>query len=352
MDHIRVLRRAFEITRAYRALWVFGLLVALFTGRSSGGGGTNGMQWQGGNTDLQNMFRNGLHMPSIPMQMMKAGIGIGIALLCLGVILAIVFMIIRYVANTALVRMVDEYEGSGVKLNVSQGFRLGWSRGAFRTWLVDLLVGLASFLVFIILFAVAAAPLLLWFTRNQTAGIIGTVITVLLAVLVILILVVAVALLSLYIEITRRVVILENLGVFAGLQRAWQIVRRHLGDVIIMGLLLFGVGIVFSILMIPLVFLLLAAGAVIGGLPGLVAGLVVNIFSQNLAPVVGVIVGLPLFLAVLIIPLVFIGGLYETYTSSVWTLVYRELITLEAVHPRIAPNVLGDPSEPVLPEAL
>ncbi len=44
MDHIRILRRAFQITRAYRALWLFGILVALTAARggSSNGGGGGG----------------------------------------------------------------------------------------------------------------------------------------------------------------------------------------------------------------------------------------------------------------------------------------------------------------------
>jgi hypothetical protein len=34
---------------------------------------------------------------------------------------------------------------------------------------------------------------------------------------------------------------------------------------------------------------------------------------------------------VLIIPLLFLGGLWQVYRSSVWTLTYRELRALEAV---------------------
>lgn len=354
MDHIRILRRAFEVTRAYRALWVFGILVALFSGRSSGSSGGNGAQWRTGNADWQNMFRNGFHMPVIPTQVVNSMIGVGIALLCFIILLAIVFTIVRYVANTALVRMVDRYEESGDKVSVGEGFRLGWSRGAFRTWVVDLLIGLGTFLVVIILVAVAAAPLLLWLTRNQTVGVIGTVITVGLAALVILILVVVLSLLMLYIQITQRVIILENQGVFAGMQRAWHIVRRRPGDVIIMGLLLFGVGIVFTILMIPVVLLLVAVAAVIGGIPGLTIGLAVNMVSHDLAPVFGFIVGLTLFIVVLAIPIGLISGLYETFTSSVWTLVYRELLSLETVRPAATeiPGDLADPVDPLDPKVV
>ena len=36
MDHIKILKRAFNITWVYRALWVFGIILALTTGGNSG----------------------------------------------------------------------------------------------------------------------------------------------------------------------------------------------------------------------------------------------------------------------------------------------------------------------------
>src|SRR4029079_9521402 len=46
MDHIRILKRAFSITTTYRALWIFGILVALtaggrISGSSNGRGGSS-----------------------------------------------------------------------------------------------------------------------------------------------------------------------------------------------------------------------------------------------------------------------------------------------------------------------
>ena len=44
MDHIRILKRAFSVTTSYRALWIFGILLALVSGGdfsgSSGGDGS------------------------------------------------------------------------------------------------------------------------------------------------------------------------------------------------------------------------------------------------------------------------------------------------------------------------
>lgn len=51
MDTLRIIRRSFEITWLYRALWVFGILLALPTprggGNNAGGGGGGGSSFLG-----------------------------------------------------------------------------------------------------------------------------------------------------------------------------------------------------------------------------------------------------------------------------------------------------------------
>jgi tetrahydromethanopterin S-methyltransferase subunit D len=76
---------------------------------------------------------------------------------------------------------------------------------------------------------------------------------------------------------------------------------------------------------IPAVLLLVAMGAVLGGLPGLLVGWVTSQFVQGAAPwITGIATGLPIFLVVVIIPAAFLGGLVEVFKSSAWTLAFRE----------------------------
>jgi len=105
-------------------------------------------------------------------------ITIGVVLACVIVILIIAATVAHYVAETALIRMVDDYEETGEKHSVRQGFRLGWSRTALRFFLIDLLIGLPVAVVFILLFALAFAPPLLWATDSTAAEVIGTVVTI------------------------------------------------------------------------------------------------------------------------------------------------------------------------------
>ena len=44
--------------------------------------------------------------------------------------------------ETAVIRMVDEYEQTGTKMGFKQGWRLGWNRRAFRMWVIDLVISL------------------------------------------------------------------------------------------------------------------------------------------------------------------------------------------------------------------
>src|SRR5690606_27232424 len=45
MDPVKILKRAWHILWSYRALWVFGLILALATAGSTGGGSNNGTRY-------------------------------------------------------------------------------------------------------------------------------------------------------------------------------------------------------------------------------------------------------------------------------------------------------------------
>jgi hypothetical protein len=334
MDHIRILRRAFEITRRYRVLWIFGLFIALSTARGS----NPQTQYSLDRGDLDRFdfprefpgwenFPNWQFTPQIGATLVALGIG----LICLVLILAVLFAILRYVSITASIRMVNRYEETGEEVNFRTGWRMGWDRAALRLFLIDLLFGLGGFILFIVLMALAAAPLLLWITRSEVFGILGTISTAGLFVLVVLLLIIIAAAVSLLSQFFHRAAVLENLGVFDAIRRGWAIFRSRLRDIIIMGLILFGLGLLFAIAIIPVALLLVVLGVLVGGLPAFAAALAVQQFVQNNAPAIitAIVIGLPIFLLVVSVPLLFLRGLFEIFTSSSWTLTYREITSLE-----------------------
>lgn len=199
-----------------------------------------------------------------------------------------------------------------------------------RLFLVYLLLVLAFLVALLVMGLITAAPLLLLRTSVNALAVIGVILSVILGLLFLLVLFVAVIAAALVREVAYRAVALENLGVFDGIRRGIALARRHLKDVIIMGLIMFALAIGFVILIIQVLLLLGLLGVLVGGLPGLLAGLVTSLFAQGQTSViVALIVGLPFFLAVVILPLALIGGVYQSFSSSVWTLTYRELVALE-----------------------
>lgn len=333
MDHFQILKRAFGITRSYRALWVFGVLLALTTARSggsSGGGGGGGGGSNGGQFPPPSEWR----IPEVtavwPEWLTAAIIAGGVLIL----LMVAVGLLIRYVSETALIGMVDRRETSGETLGVRQGFRLGWSRAAFRLFLIDLMLGLGGILLFLLLLLVAATPFLVWLTRSEVMQVLGTATGIGLVLLVILLGIVVSIALSLLIQLVRRVCVLEGRGVMDSLRRGVRLVRQRLGDILVMGILLFAIGLGFTVLMIPVLIVLVLAGVILGGLPALLVGGIASLVTEGAFPwIAGSAVGLPIFLVVVILPSAFLGGLFEVFKSSAWTLTYREVKALEVLPP-------------------
>lgn len=341
MDYVKIIQQAWNTTWRYKALWVFGILLALAS--AGGGGGSNsGVRFSGmGNTGGE------WNLPSTPAW---PGISTGlivttVAALC-GFIL--VFTVLatlgRYISQTALIRMVDEYDETGKQRTVQEGFQIGWSRSAWRLFLLDLLVGLVIGVGLALIFVVAAAPLLVWVTQSDVLRTLGTVAAIGLILLAILFAIVVGTVVNTLLHFVRRFVILEGQGVFEALSAGATFVWKHLKDVALMWLLMVGINLGVTLLMIPVVLLLMTLGGVIGGLPALIIGGLISLVTEGAVPwIVGGSLGLLLFLAVVMPPSLFLGGVYQTFDSSVWTLTYRELRALE-------PASEETPATPALPE--
>jgi hypothetical protein len=334
MDHKRILTRAWTLLWKSRALWLFGFLFAL-----AGGGGTN---FPGGS----NSGRSGGQPPtsgglypsapspdvffnSLDWRMIAT---IGIAVLLVLVILAIVAVAIRYMAETALIAGVAEIETTGEKLTVRRGFRLGWSRQAWRLFLTDLAVYLPLTVGGLLLIAIAALPLLLWMTPMVPLNILASIFSVGLELLIILGLIGLTLALSVIMPFSRRRVVLEKMGVRAALRQGLALVRASLVDTGLLWLLLAGIRIGWSLVMIPIVILLVIAAALIGGVP---AGLAYLATQNWIWPAA---IGGSLFLLVLIPAAAFVVGLFEAYTSTSWTLAYRD-VSSRSLLPQAEPTV-------------
>jgi len=372
MDHIKVLKRAWETTWRYRALWIFGIILAITTASAGSGGGRGSVDnfgpfnerpwqnqdfrwapenfdWEGEDFDWDWDFDDwdwdgGTYTwPNIPRHIVNTVIAVIITVMIMVVTWAVVATIGHYVAQTALIQMVNYHEETGAKRSIRQGFRMGWSRSAFWLFLIKLVIILPLIAIVILLFALVAAPMLALGTGNVIASVIGTVTTIGLSFSLLFLLFVVGAALSVLFNFFFRACVLEGLGVMDSIREGYAIVRRNLKDVALMWLIMVGVRIgwaialiIASIMLIPVVFILIAVGSVLGGLPALMVGGLISLFLEGTAPwIIGAVIGLPIFGLVVTAPWLFLGGLMETFKSSTWTLVYRELRALEGLEVEI-----------------
>lgn len=366
INHMSIIKRAWRILWSYKTLWVFGIILALTTGGANGSNTSGGAQ---GNGNSGNGF-NINPPPEIERELGAIGkvigrffdrvftegavptglIALGIGLACLGVIFFIVMTIARYVSENALIKLVDEHETTGDQRRVKEGFRMGWSRSAFRQWLIGLVIGLPLVIAFIIALMVSAVPLLGWVTENVTIGIIGTIATIGLFFLLVFTAIVVGTIAGLLVKLAYRATALEDLGVFPSIGHGWQLLRGNLKEIGVMWLIMFGIGLAFTVVMIPAFLLLLAISGVSGGLLFLGVRGLMGLFMRGLTRwIVAGVIGIFVFFILLIVPLTFVSGLYEVFKSSVWTLTYRELTLSGALEPGTSPE-LASPRDEVSAE--
>lgn len=359
MDPIKILKRSWYILWSYRALWVFGLILALAgAGSSSGNGSNNGAQYERDSQssqqplpkdmgeafkeagqEMQKLFNEGLSEAGIPKEDVPTLIWIAAIFVFFCFALGTVVAIARYVAETAVIRMVDEYEGTGSKMTIRQGFRIGWSRTSWRLFLINLLVNLPLILAMLLLLAAGIAVFL---TLSQGNG--QPAMFIIAGLVVILFLVVfVVAILSIFLRLLRhffwRVSALEDVGVRESFRRGFQMARENWKNIGIMWLVMIGLGIAWAIvsviafvLTLPVVLVTGVAGALVAAIPALLAGGLTSLFLHGSLPwIVGALFALPLFLVVAFSPWLLLGSWQTVFTSTVWTLVYRELKALPAL---------------------
>ncbi len=353
IDIGKILKRTWHILWNYKILWIFGVLLVLTGAGGSNWGGNSGYQFSGngsnGNTynpawsqDLNHWFEQNLEpLASRPQDHIATYIWIGVAILLFILIVCAISALIRYPSETAAIRMVNEYEQTGTKVGFKQGWKMGWSRAAFRMWLIDLIISLPIILFVLLLGGLGA---IVYFSVNnggQALAVGGVVASIGCAFLFIFAFVVLMIFLGLLRHFFVRVAALENVSVGASFRQGWQMFKHNWKSAGLMWLVMLGIRIgltiagliaIFPLLLV--VAILLIPAAIVAAVPGLIAFGITSIFSSGvLAWIIGGAVALPFFILVLSSPMTLIGAWIQVYTSSVWTLTYREMKALEGLAP-------------------
>ena len=343
MDHMKILKRAWHILWSYKALWVFGIILAITTAsfHSSSSGGSSGRSSSGGgnNTSFYSELPDGIAeglqefestVNSMDLESARVWVPIVIGAICLSLVFFVIGSVLRYVSETALIRMVNEYEEDQRKYTIGKGFRLGWSRKAFHLFLIDLVVGVPVAIISIIAILLSLSPLLLLITEKKFVSILGVILAIGLFFITLILVIVVSAVVNFLIDFAKRACILESQPVFVSIRRGFDVIWQNFKDSGLMWLIMIGVNFAYSILLLPLGFLLFFAALLISGVIVLAVGGVLSLILSVATPLLfSLLLAIPVFLLVIGGPMAFLNGLKEVYVSSTWTLTYRELLALE-----------------------
>ena len=291
-----VLTRAWKITWKYKILWIFGILASC--SRGGGGGSGDGGGGNGGNdgSGYSPFDTSGIGRFFSQIGDYLVSHWWVIVLIVLGVLLLVLICaFLGTIGRIGLIRGTLQAEEGAEKLSFGELFR-GSMPFFWRVFGLTFLIGLISMLIFL--------PLILF--GVLTVGI-GFICMLPLICLLIPISIVV----YLIVELANVAIVKENLGLWDGFRRGWELVRANVGTIIVMGLILcvisFMVGIVF---VIPVVAIFLPSGLAFAAGQG-----------QSFTPL---IIGGVCF--TLLLPLMILaGGILNTFTGASWTLTYLRL---------------------------
>jgi hypothetical protein len=217
-------------------------------------------------------------------------------------------------------------------------------------FLINLIVNLPGILFFLVLLITGVSIALAVINGNMTFTPVTIVPMIVLLALGIFAVVILTFILNLLRPFFWRVSVLEDTGVRESLQRGFAMVRENWKNAGIMWLVMIGLGIAWipvsiiaAIVTIPVIIVTGAAAALVAAIPAL---LLVGLFSLFLSgPLPWIAAGLfvlPLFLIIAFSPWLLLGSWKTVYTSTVWTLTYREIKALPSLIPETEPEPVGD----------
>jgi hypothetical protein len=349
LDISKVLGRSWHILWKYRILWIFGMFLAMAAGSYSGSN-FNWTQRYNGNLE-PGTWDPGKLDPIFGQygdELVKLLIISGIVLLVVILFWTVVTAFLKYISEVAAIKAVNDYEDTGVKLGFKQLFKSGWNISAWRVFLINLLLSL-PFIAITLLEGLMGLWVYFATQSGNDGYMIFTIITTVgltLAFVVIgILLAIAVSLVG---KLAVRVCVLEGARVIDSIKRGYAMIRRHLGQVLTMWIVMVALAIAwaivsfigFFILLLPaiLVILILLLPAILASaIPGLIAtGLAALL--QMPSPwywIIGAVVALPIFGLIVSLPSSLIGGWVQLFIRNVWTETYRELKALETVKPAV-----------------
>lgn len=333
MDIGRILSRSASLVWRNRALWLLGFLAAL--GSGGGGGGNANVNLPSGSGSGRGGTLPGL--PALNDLQMQAILVAVLALICVLGILSLVFAIVGLMANGGLIAGADEADETG-----RTTFGRAFSRGAGRFWsllgmrLVLAIPGIIFAVIVIALIAVVFGAAIATAVRaagsrsNDPAAVIAALGGALCVMVPLGLILFVYDLIARGIQVFGdRAIMLEGAGAMDGLRRGWAMLKSRFGDILLMAIVLWVIGILAAIA------LGVVAAAIVG--PGIL--LLLAQINTQVQTGTWILLGILILLAVVVTAA--LSSLLIAFRATVWTLVYRVFVARATAPAAMPPSSVG-----------
>jgi len=304
LNYGEVLTKTWKNIWKYKVLWIFGILASCARGGGggSGGGNSNYSSGSGG----ENPFSGGQAERFMNQvgQYLEDNLWIILVVILALMLLSFISYALGMIGRVGMIKGTSLAEQNVERI----AFGEVWSESLPYFWRI---FGL-NFLIGLVIFAVIFVPLIIvGVIASGMAGPIGASAVIFACLIPILCLLVPIGwVVSVIIEQAQVSIVLEDLSMIDGFKRGWQIVKTNPIPMVVMALILgVGGGIVGVIVSMPIILAVLPIVIGMGSL------------RESLTPVY---IALACCLAYMPV-LIFLNGVLTAYIQSAWALTYMKL---------------------------
>ena len=318
MNYMDTLKRGWQVTWNNKWLWLLGFLAALGSG---GGFGSSA------NTSMDSSTVTPGTTPNIEPGMIAAIIGGAALVFCIAFVVGILLWLVSLASKGGLITSVAELD-RGQPSSFGRAFRQGWRK---LLPLVGMTLLLFSVLIVLgIILAVGFAGTIAAAIGAGTsggsdalAGILGTAGFVFLCLLCLLIPLSLV--LNLIYPFAYRGIMLRDMPVVDSIRHGWRVLREHLGEILILGLIFFVINLIIGAISLGII-----------GLLGVSSGLISSLMAGGELTTTQIVAGI---VGVLAAGLIFaiISAIFTAWRSATFTLAYEQWTGKEALKDSAAP---------------
>ncbi|MFC1921716.1 hypothetical protein ACFLY4_00365 [Chloroflexota bacterium] len=354
MNTVKIFQNSWSLMLRYKALWIFGVILALTTisfGSAIWLRDTENrpertlVNWEISAMDKAWIKENfGLDLPlsytlevkdlqvrldDLSISTMESSRLLNIVITMMAVLLTlfVITLVLRYIAETALIIMVNDQQKSNQVHSLREGWSLGFSFAALKLFLIDLVVYALLLMLTPLLFLPALLPVIIVINASPIAVSLGLLLMTSLTLLSLAALIVMWIAGLITLQLARRASCLDGLGVLASIWRGLRLMRAQLGGVGVTWLVIVGLDLVYPLLVAPVAILLAAVSLAVSGLSALILGsLLALVLAKTAAWTIALIIGVVLLVLSVVVPMTLLDGMREVFKSSAWTLTFSEAV--------------------------